>query len=252
MRSSRSPTRRPACRCSLRTALRSTTRSASAGTGRCCARCDLACAAGVPVLGVNLGQLGYLTEVEPTGLEAAFERLIAGDIRHRGADDARRSSARRRGSARDPTSSPSTRRWSRRRAPATRSGSRAAIAGRPFLTYVADGFLVSTPTGSTAYNLSVRGPIVSPRLRAMVLTPIAPHMLFDRSLVLEPEEWRRSSTLLDGPAGCARRRRFDRRRPLSRVTRSRSVPARYPARFVTFEPRDFYAILRAKFGLTDR
>ena len=62
------------------------------------------------------------------------------------------------------------------------------IAGRPFLTYTADGILVSTPTGSTAYNLSARGPVVSPGLRAMVLTPVSPHMLFDRSLVLEPAE----------------------------------------------------------------
>lgn len=62
------------------------------------------------------------------------------------------------------------------------------IAGRPFLTYLADGILVSTPTGSTAHNLSARGPVVSPGMQAMVLTAVSPHMLFDRSLVLEPSE----------------------------------------------------------------
>ena len=56
------------------------------------------------------------------------------------------------------------------------------------MTYAADGLLVCTPTGSTAYNLSARGPVLSPRLRALVVTPVSPHMLFDRPLVLDPAE----------------------------------------------------------------
>ncbi|MDA8386270.1 MAG: hypothetical protein M0Z88_08430 [Actinomycetota bacterium] len=63
-----------------------------------------------------------------------------------------------------------------------------SIAGEPFLDYEADGIIVSTPTGSTAYSFSARGPVVSPRMNAMVLTPVSPHMLFDRALVLEPDE----------------------------------------------------------------
>ena len=63
-----------------------------------------------------------------------------------------------------------------------------SIDDRPFVTYAADGLLVSTPTGSTAYNLSARGPVLSPRLRAIVVTPVSPHMLFDRPLVLDPAE----------------------------------------------------------------
>src|SRR5438045_8698945 len=60
-----------------------------------------------------------------------------------------------------------------------------AIDGAFFTSYAADGLIVATPTGSTAYAFSVRGPIVSPRLRALILTPVSPHMLFDRSLVLD-------------------------------------------------------------------
>ena len=58
---------------------------------------------------------------------------------------------------------------------------------------------MATPTGSTAYNLSARGPIVSPRHRALLLTPVSPHMLFDRSLVLDAGERIRLEVLGDRP-----------------------------------------------------
>ena len=63
-----------------------------------------------------------------------------------------------------------------------------AVNGEPFLTFAADSLIVATPTGSTAYNLSARGPIVSPRARVQILRPVAPHMLLDRSLVLDAED----------------------------------------------------------------
>ena len=59
-----------------------------------------------------------------------------------------------------------------------------SIDGEDVFTYSADGVIIATPTGSTAYNLSARGPILSPGLRAMVVTPVAPHLSLDRSLVL--------------------------------------------------------------------
>jgi NAD+ kinase len=125
-----------------------------------------------------------------------------------------------------------------------------AINGTPFTTYVADGVIVATPTGSTAYSFSARGPIVSPRHRCLLLTPVSPHMLFDRSLVLDADEElrftvtdSRSAVLtLDG-------------RDLGVLESGDSVictAGPKPARIVTFGPRDFHQILKAKFGLADR
>jgi NAD+ kinase len=109
---------------------------------------------------------------------------------------------------------------------------------------------VATPTGSTAYNLSARGPIVSPHLRALIVTPVSPHMLFDRPLVLGPSETFRLELLSGGPAvlvvdgSC-----------VEHLGPGDAVVCRaghHPARLVTFGRRDFHAILKAKFNLTDR
>ena len=119
-----------------------------------------------------------------------------------------------------------------------------------FTTYAADGLIVATPTGSTAYALSARGPIVSPHLRALLLTPVAPHMLFDRTLVLDEREWvtlevidgRGASLSLDG-------------RNTARLVTGESITCRvgsHDARLVTFGKRDFHQILKIKFGLADR
>src|SRR5207248_2089829 len=62
------------------------------------------------------------------------------------------------------------------------------VNGVPFTPYAADGVIIATPTGSTAYSFSARGPIASPRLHCLILTPVSPHMLFDRALVLAAEE----------------------------------------------------------------
>jgi NAD+ kinase len=225
------------------------------GDGTMLRTVQLASHHGVPVLGVNLGRMGYLTEVEPAGLEAAFERFAAGEytvaermmlgVRVERPDGG--ASAQDGGGAELVALNEAI---AEKIAPGHTIRVEVSIAARPFLTYTADGLIVSTPTGSTAYNLSARGPIVSPTLRALVVTPISPHMLFDRSLVLDPAE---SVTLrlLDGPDGdlVLDGTSSIRLRPGDSVSCAAAIQ---PARLVTFGARDFHAILRAKFGLAGR
>lgn len=202
----------------------------------------------VPVLGVNFGNLGYLTQVEPAGVEQAFGRLVAGEfeveermtlevaVGGQGAPGQRLVALNEVAVEKS--------------APGHTIRVAVSIAGRPFLTYVADGIIVATPTGSTAYNLSARGPIASPRLRAIILTPISPHMLFDRSLVLEPDEavglhlldGRPAVLTVDGSTAL----------PLALDETVEISAGRRAARIVRFGRPDFHAILRGKFGLADR
>ena len=155
------------------------------GDGSILRAVSLVAAHGVAVLGVNLGQLGYLTEIEPTGLREAVERVLAGEhlIEERMLLAVSVERAGR------PPGAPALA-LNDAVIGKTPTGHtvrvEVTIDDDPFTPYAADGLIVATPTGSTAYNLSARGPIVAPTHLAMVLTPVSPHMLFDRSLVLEP------------------------------------------------------------------
>ena len=202
----------------------------------------------VPVLGVNVGHLGYLTEVEPDMLDRALDRFLAGDhqLEERMLLEVSVTSG---------GSEPRVVRHAMNEAVVRAAGTHVvrlevSIAGELFTTYAADGLIVATPTGSTAYNLSARGPIVDPELHAFVVTPVAPHQLFDRSMVLCPEDdvrielldWRGARLLCDGVEVIALS-------PGDAVICRRGP---WLARFVTFGRRDFRGILRKKFGLEDR
>lgn len=218
------------------------------GDGTMLRTVDIVYEEGVPVLGVNVGDMGYLTEVEPGALDRALERLLAGDY-----DVAERMVLQVDVASTGPAKG---RWWALNEAVLEKAQSGRVtrldvrINGAFFTTYVADGVIVATPTGSTAYSFSARGPIVSPRLRCLVLTPVSPHMLFDRSLVLDGGDElsflvvdeRTVVLTLDG-------------RELGLVETGATITCTggpRPARIVTFAPRDFHQILKAKFGLADR
>jgi NAD+ kinase len=203
----------------------------------------------VPVIGVNFGQLGYLTDVEPDGVRKALEQFLAGDytleermmleVTIAGAAHAESSAVLALNEAVvEKTASGNTVRLD------------VELDGAFFTPYAADGLIVATPTGSTAYAFSARGPIVEPTHRALLLTPVSPHMLFDRTLVLDDDSSIRL-TVSD-------------HRPAALVVDGRSMGDLLPgdavtcrasetvARLVMFGPRDFHSILKAKFGLADR
>jgi NAD+ kinase len=209
--------------------------------------------AAVPLLGVNLGWLGYLTEVESDGLADALARFAAGPTAGRWHLDERLMLEVVAEQA-DGTHLGTWRALNEAVIEKWESGHTvrlmARIDGERFTTYAADGLIVATPTGSTAYSLSARGPVVSPRHRALLLTPVAPHMLFDRSLVLDPSESVELEVLGHRPAQLS----VDGR--LITILREgdmlRCVPSAATACFVRFSDVRYHQVLKEKFGLSDR
>lgn len=201
---------------------------------------------GIPVIGVNVGQLGYLTEVEPDGARMAIKRYLSGayEIEERMLLSVRFDDGDR----------PEIVALNEAVIEKTPLGHTVRLAvsvdGEFFTTYAADGLIVATPTGSTAYSFSARGPIVSPRHRCLVLTPVSPHMLFDRSMVLDPHASLRIEVTGHRPGTVS----IDGRNVLTLEPGQAMVCTASPrtARLVTFGDHDFLAILKSKFGLADR
>ncbi|HKM33145.1 MAG TPA: NAD(+)/NADH kinase [Lachnospiraceae bacterium] len=149
----------------------------------------------IPLLGVNLGTLGYLAEVEPEGISDALNQLLRGDYElesrmmlsgciHR-SDKSKQNG------------------FALNDIVISRSASQQVLVFNLFVNnkllnkYLADGMIVTTPTGSTAYNLSAGGPIVEPSARLIVVTPICPHTMNQRSVILSPED----EVVIEIPAG---------------------------------------------------
>jgi NAD+ kinase len=151
------------------------------GDGSILRAARMASGSGVPVLGVNFGRLGFLTELEPGQWSAALPRLVAGDywmeermMLH--AEYHHRQEYRRYVALNDVVVS---------------RGSLARIVrlethidGSFLATYAADGVIVATATGSTAYAYAAGGPVLPPELKNILLIPIAPHLSMDRAIVL--------------------------------------------------------------------
>ena len=133
--------------------------------------------AGVPVLGVNMGTLGFITEVRVEEFPEVLEQVLKGNysVEERVAFDVSVDGRSYR-VLNDATINKS--------ALARIVDMKVTVSGMFVSTFRADGLIVSTPTGSTAYNLSAGGPIVYPTMGAMIITPICPHMLTNRPIVL--------------------------------------------------------------------
>lgn len=155
------------------------------GDGTLLRAAHLASRDGCPVLGVMVGRLGFLTEVAPEEAPALIERVLEGTAR---IEDRMAVVAEPEGSS-----------WGRPEwalnEVIVEKGARHRLVRMALYvdsgyvtTFSADGVIVATPTGSTAYSFSARGPIVTPGVPCLIVTPIAPHMVFDRPLVLSPKQ----------------------------------------------------------------
>ena len=138
---------------------------------------------GCPVLGVMVGRLGFLTEVEPAEATVLIRSVLAGEAR---IEERMALTVEPVDGARfEPQ-------WGLNEVMVEKHARHRLVRlavevdGAYVTTFSADGVIVASPTGSTAYSFSARGPIVSPFVDSLVLTPIAAHMVFDRSFVLDP------------------------------------------------------------------
>ena len=194
---------------------------------------------GVPLLGVNLGRKGFLAEIEPQGLEEALKRLIAGEYT---LDERPLLTASFRGEQ-----------WLALNDVVVSRGGYARLIGVTALVddetvgrYLADGVIVATPTGSTGYSLSAGGPVVSPRVDCMVVTPVCAHSLQHRPSVvggssvirleLDSDEEQTASLQVDGQSRAT-------------LTAGMTVEIRrseQKVRFVRMQPEQFFGVVRSK------
>lgn len=134
-----------------------------------------------PVIGINMGTLGFLTEIEMNSLYESLDRLLADDFK---IEDRMLLEGFATG---DKT-------WALNDVVLARCGGlqiinfEISVNNQPLLNYEADGIIISTPTGSTGYNLSAGGPIASPAAQLIMLTPICPHSLNHRSIILSGQD----------------------------------------------------------------
>jgi NAD+ kinase len=215
------------------------------GDGTLLRAAHLASLADVPVLGVKVGRVGFLTEVEPDEAHDLLAAAMKGDLV---LDEREALVARPRGAA---WTEPQ---WAlnevivEKRARHRLITLAVKIGGEHVTTFSADGVIVATPTGSTAYSFSARGPIVSPKVPCLLVTPVSPHMVFDRSIVVSIEEGVTLEVLSDEPGLLSADGRPGLELPVgSEVT---VEPADRPARLVRrSNSPGFFALLREKFSL---
>lgn len=214
------------------------------GDGTLLAASQLVGERAIPVLGVNFGSLGFLTDVALQELYPALEGLLAGSLRY---EERRllRAAVKRPGQ-------PDAEQHVLNDVVITKAALSRIIELHVWIdglfvsAFRADGLIVSSPTGSTAYNLAAGGPILHPALPAVLLTPICPHMLTNRPLVVGDDA--KIEVRLREPDDSLVHITFDGQQgfPLSArdvvsVTRSPRV-----LRLVRAPARDYYEVLRTK------
>ena len=202
--------------------------------------------ADAPVLGVKVGRMGFLTEVDPRDAPLLLDAWLEGrDVEE---EERMALTAEAEGA---PWSDPQ---WALNEIMVEKTARHrvirlaAGVNDEDVMTFSADGVIVATPTGSTAYSFSARGPIVSPLLECLVMVPVSAHMVFDRPIVLAPEEQVTLEVKEEEPGMLSADGRPGLELPVgSRVRIRRS---RRPARLLRRKRSEsFFSLLRSKFSL---
>ena len=215
------------------------------GDGTLLRAANLAARAASPVLGVKAGRMGFLTEVEGDEAWPLIEAALSGRARIE-----ERMAV---------VATPENTEWSEpqwglneviveKRARHRLVTLAVSVDGVYVTTFSGDGVIVAAPTGSTAYSFSARGPIVTPKLECLVVTPVAAHMVFDRSFVLAPTERVTLEVAGEEPGLLSADGRESLELPVgARVTVG---AAEQPLRVVRRpDAESFYSRVRDKFGL---
>lgn len=205
---------------------------------------------GTPMLGVHFGQYGFITEVHPPEAKEALERVLNGDYHI---------SERIMLRARLIRSGEEVGSWTALNDVVVSKGPLArllslhvSVREKYIATYAADGIIVSSPTGSTAYSLSAGGPVVNPSVGVMIITPICPHTLNARSLVVPDDDLVQVTTecgedesvmlTVDGQLGFY----------MQSCDRLDVTKAEFSAKIVTWDPLSFYGKLQSRLRWGDR
>jgi NAD+ kinase len=217
------------------------------GDGTILRAAGLAARAGVPILGVNLGGFGFLAELSTADLASALPDLVAGryelDERMMLQAEADHIDADNLLALNDVVVTT--------RGVARVLRLRVLVNGEHLASYPADGVIVATPTGSTAYSLSAGGPILHPKVDAVVITPISPHTFNARSVVVDRNDTvdveltvpsQDATVTVDGRVGL----------PMGETWRVRVRRARQTTRFIRLRSSSFYSILRTKLAWGER
>ena len=169
------------------------------GDGTLLRAAEIARPAQTPLIGVNLGHIGFLAEAEPDGLGDTVERLVSGDYR---VEERMTIDVLARDNGRELAST-----WALNEATVEKAARERMIEvvievdGRPLSRWGCDGVVCATPTGSTAYAFSAGGPVVWPEVDALLMVPISAHALFARPLVVSPRSVLAVELVYEGPGG---------------------------------------------------
>jgi NAD+ kinase len=222
----------------------------------------LAIAADCPVMGVNVGRVGFLTDVRPEDVGAALDNVRAGIVRV----EPRLTLTMRASRALSiPPGIESLLHYGRgpmlppppvndvvfeKLARDRQASMGVYLSSKLFATYSADALIVASPTGSTAYSFAAGGPVLSPYLDALIFTPVAPHMIFDRSILISAREVM-AVRVLDGSSQVAVSVDGQLRGVLDPGDWIAVYAAARRVKLLRFNPDDFYDRLRGRFSLAD-